>query len=166
MFALVAVLFVGLIASASININRFSMHALYRNRLIRTFLGASNQKRQADPFTNFARDDNPAMHTLWPSQHDWKGQVIGEAGGERSWRPFHIVNIALNVSSSQEHLEWQERKACSFTVSPLHSGSAVTGFRSSKQYGDAESRSAPPSRFPALPPARTWATCPPRRSPS
>ena len=111
------------------------MHALYRNRLVRTFLGASNPGRRPNPFTNFARGDNPAMHTLWPSRHTWDGQMIGEHGGERSWRPFHIVNIALNVTSSQEHLEWQERKAASFTVSPLHCGSAITGFRSSKVYG-------------------------------
>ena len=133
--AFVIVLFVGLISSTSINVNRFSMHALYRNRLVRTFLGASNPGRRPNPFTNFARGDNPAMHTLWPSRHTWDGQMIDERGGERSWRPFHIVNIALNVTSSQEHLEWQERKAAAFTVSPLHSGSAITGFRSSIEYG-------------------------------
>jgi hypothetical protein len=135
LLAFAVVLFVGLISSTSINVNRFSMHALYRNRLVRTFLGASNQGRRPNPFTNFARGDNPAMHTLWPSRHTWDGETISERGGERSWRPFHIVNIALNVTSSQEHLEWQERKAASFTVSPLHCGSAITGFRSSKQYG-------------------------------
>jgi hypothetical protein len=114
------------------------MHALYRNRLIRTFLGASNPNRRPNPFTDFAREDNPLMYTLWPSWHSWSGEKIQEgqsAADGRSWRPFHIVNIALNVTSSQEHLEWQERKAASFTVSPLHSGSAITGFRPSKVYG-------------------------------
>jgi len=135
LIAFAVVLLVGLISSTSINVNRFSMHALYRNRLIRTFLGASNPGRRPNPFTDFAREDNPAMHTLWPSRHTWGGAKIGEGGGERSWRPFHIVNIALNVTSSRKHLEWQERKAASFTVSPLHCGSAITGFRSSKEYG-------------------------------
>jgi predicted acylesterase/phospholipase RssA len=135
LLAFAVVLFVGLISSTSINVNRFSMHALYRNRLIRTFLGASNPGRRPNPFTDFAREDNPAMHTLWPSQHTWDGSKVGEAGGERSWRPFHVVNIALNVTSSQKHLEWQERKAASFTVSPLHCGSGITGFRSSREYG-------------------------------
>jgi hypothetical protein len=136
--ALVIVLLVALVSSRSININRFSMHALYRNRLIRTFLGASNPKRRPNPFTNFAPEDNPPMHTLWPSRHAWSGEEINDKGSasQRSWRPFHIVNIALNVTSSREHLEWQERKAASFTVSPLHCGSSITGFRNSEVYGD------------------------------
>ena len=38
-------LFVGAVASWFVNINRFSLHALYRNRLIRAFLGASHTSR-------------------------------------------------------------------------------------------------------------------------
>ena len=146
--ALAAVVVIGLIASRRININRFSLHALYRNRLIRMFLGASNVDRRANPFTDFDQDDNLPMWKLWPPPNG-KRQDDGQAPvgkehwrpdgqapfGKEGWRPFHIVNIALNVSSSHEHLEWQERKAASFTVSPLHCGSAVTGFRSSKVYG-------------------------------
>jgi hypothetical protein len=40
--ALGVLLVVGIVASLTININRFSLHAVYRNRLIRAFLGASN----------------------------------------------------------------------------------------------------------------------------
>ena len=121
--ALAIVVFVGVVTSKNININRFSLHALYRNRLIRMFLGASNQKeRKANPFTGFDQSDNLRMRKLWPATND-------------DWCPFHIVNIALNVSSSHEHLEWQERKAASFTVSPLHCGSTVAGFRASNVYG-------------------------------
>ena len=123
--ALFVVILVGWISSRNININRFSLHALYRNRLIRMFLGASNQeKRRPNPFTDFDQDDNVPMWEMWPS-------------GREGWQPFHLVNIALNVSSSHEHLDWQERKAASFTVSPLHCGSAITGFRPSKDYGAA-----------------------------
>ena len=64
------------------------------------------------------------------------------------WRPFHVINIALNVVSTKR-LAWQERKAQSFTVSALHSGTAcgalVRGddgivracgaYRSSQEYG-------------------------------
>lgn len=52
-----------------------------------------------------------------------------------NWRPFHIINIALNIVSSGKQLAWQERKAAPFTVTPLHSGSSVVGYRSSKDYG-------------------------------
>ena len=44
-----------------------------------------------------------------------------DAPAERS-APLHIVNIALNVVATKK-LAWQQRKAESFTVSALHSGS-------------------------------------------
>jgi hypothetical protein len=110
------------IASRCVNINRFSLHALYRNRLIRAFLGASRRHRKPDAFTGFDEQDNPRVHQLWsePAPHDW--------------RPFHIVNMALNIVSSTR-LAWQERKAESFVVTPLHAGSGDLGFRPSAQYG-------------------------------
>jgi hypothetical protein len=49
------------------------------------------------------------------------------------WRPFHVVNMTLNTVATKK-LAWQERKAEPFTVSPLHAGSAVKGFRSSTEY--------------------------------
>jgi hypothetical protein len=133
--ALVLAAFFGWVASKTINVNRFSMHALYRNRLVRTFLGASAKGRDPNPFTNFDPNDNPKMHTLWDprSPGTTVGQLVSKVGG---WRPLHIINIALNVTSSDKHLAWQERKAASFTVSPLHCGSAYTGYRSSAEYGD------------------------------
>ena len=51
------------------------------------------------------------------------------------WQPFHVVNIALNVVNAKR-LAWQERKAESFTVTPLHCGTAELGYRPSDEYGD------------------------------
>src|SRR5205823_8330888 len=34
-----------------------------------------------------------------------------------------------------ENLAWQQRKAASFTVTPLHSGNCGLGYRRSKDYG-------------------------------
>lgn len=117
----VAAAFAGL-ASNYVNINRFSLHAIYRNRLVRAFLGAS-RKRAQDRFTGFDEGDNRRMTELWtPPEKD-------------NWRPFHVINIALNVVSSA-HLSWQERKAEPFTVSALHSGGDYTGYRDSGVYGD------------------------------
>jgi Patatin-like phospholipase len=131
--ALALMLVIGVIASRTINVNRFSMHALYRNRLIRTFLGASVEERHPNLFTEFDNKDNMRMHELWEEQ---KGEGLPSATNTGDpWRPFHIVNMALNVSSSDKRLSWQERKASSFTASPLHCGSSYTGFRSSKTYG-------------------------------
>jgi hypothetical protein len=112
------------LTSLTININRFSLHTMYRNRLTRAFLGASRvRKRKPDPFTDFDSEDNPEMSLLWPED---------KSGG---WRPFHVINIALNIVSSEWRLSWQERKAAPFTVSPLHSGSSAVGYRTTSKYG-------------------------------
>jgi hypothetical protein len=128
-FALIVVGVAGAGASVFVNINRFSLHALYRNRLIRAFLGASNPARHPNPFTDFDSTDNFPMKDLWGSQ-------IGSAHGsaKEDWRPFHVINMTLNTVSPKK-LAWQERKAESFTVSPLHSGSACKKFRPSAEYG-------------------------------
>ncbi len=67
-FIVVAALF-GLFMSWRINLNRFSLHAGYRNRLIRAFLGASRARgeRQPNPFTGFDPSDNVQMHELRPT---------------------------------------------------------------------------------------------------
>jgi len=51
-----------------INTNKFSYHAMYRNRLIRAYLGASrkNSDRTPNPFTGFDPEDNLPMHELRP----------------------------------------------------------------------------------------------------
>lgn len=110
------------IASRCVNINRFSLHALYRNRLIRAYLGASRDKRHPNRFTGFDGGDNVRMHKLWPP--DISPRQL-----------FHVVNITLNVVSTKR-LAWQERKAEPFTVTPRHCGGAYVGFRRSEGYGD------------------------------
>jgi GNAT superfamily N-acetyltransferase len=220
---LVAVL--GFTMARFININRFSLHAMYRNRLIRAYLGASRaqaeRERTFNPFTGFDNDDNPAMSDVrfddlrlarWfhgqafspeaRSQLDafhavseptasqlqamierltnelsaalqqdllsqaapglrlgpacaarlerlreWPdGTASGQAAAtwftnlflnrlyERAPRPLHIINIALNLVKG-DNLAWQQRKAQSFTVSALHSGSWNLGYRRSEKYG-------------------------------
>lgn len=49
-------------------------------------------------------------------------------------RLLHVVNIALNLVRGKK-LAWQERKAETFTVSPLHSGNFWLGYRRSRNYG-------------------------------
>jgi Patatin-like phospholipase len=100
-----------------IDINKFSLQAMYRSRLIRAYLGASNDKPEINKFTGFDQTDNYQMKDLTPSL-----------------KPFHIVNMALNLVAG-ERLAWQQRRAASFTVSPLHCGSDVLGYRPSGEYG-------------------------------
>jgi len=51
----------------------------------------------------------------------------------RGRAPLHIVNAALNLVGGT-NLAWQERKAASFTISPLHSGSRLLCYRDSAVY--------------------------------
>jgi len=114
------------VLSLMININKFSLHSIYRNRLIRAYLGASrlkeyHQKRRPNQFTGFDPDDNLQLHELAPPHHAIR-------------KPFHILNIAINLVRS-ENLAWQQRKAQSFTASPLFCGSWNLGYRRSRDYG-------------------------------
>ncbi|HEX5602812.1 MAG TPA: hypothetical protein VFX63_09690, partial [Pyrinomonadaceae bacterium] len=62
----------GSFISLLINLNIFSLHGGYRNRLIRAFLGASRpeHQRKPNPFTGFDPADNVAMHELRPGLFD------------------------------------------------------------------------------------------------
>ena len=231
---LIAVLsLIGVILSRVVNLNLFSLHNGYRNRLIRGFLAASRNKgqRRPNPFTNFDPADNVSMHELRPallhevdfrdldgfadhlktrsdeaskflySQLSDKGKLavngstppaplsqtqrvdliedlnrILESEQVQLWnepdssasqaddpplryhihrnrkalddaypqfivasnypphRLLHVVNTTLNLVGG-DNLAWQQRKAESFTVSPLHCGSYRVGYRPSKYYG-------------------------------
>lgn len=226
----------------SVNINKFSLHAAYRDRLIRAYLGASRPDRRPHGFTGFDSDDNLQMYELHPAllrpssfvdldqflakfqrntgpisvacrnqlkqtNPELLQQLAKHSGSptqpnndglaflaalnrlllkehfasikpaqptsrpgartptspdedppaakylydnrllfEQEYptdikplpdsipKPLHIVNIALNLVKG-ENLAWQERKADSFTVSPLHAGNLRLGYRNVYAYG-------------------------------
>ena len=126
---------VEIIASKNVNINRFSLHAVYRNRLVRGYLGAARQARFPDQFTGFDEKDNIRAHTLWPPK--------ASSDERNTFGLFHVLNLSLNVVESKR-LAWQERKAEPFTVSPRHCGSALLGFRPSDEYADLPSDKSRP----------------------
>ncbi len=146
----------GIIMGFFINVNRFSLHALYRNRLIRAYLGASRKNRSPNPFTGFDPNDNLLMHELrglcrclnghvmkaGASQCDECGQPASRErcdghsiNPHKQYRLLHIVNMALNLVHG-ENLAWQERKAESFTASPFHCGNSEVGYRDAKEFGE------------------------------
>ena len=101
------------LTSSQLKVNRFSLHGLYRNRLVRAFLGAARpsqgtQPSQRDQFTDFDASDNIRAAAALP-------QGIGQR------RLFPVLNLALNVTGG-DRLAWQERKAISFTVTPQACG--------------------------------------------
>ena len=119
------IIFVGIGSSMGwfININKFSLHAIYRERLIRAYLGASRTTERlitANSFTDLdSEKDNLEMKDLRA-------------------KPFHVVNMTLNLAKSSA-LQWQNRKAESFTATALHCGSSNMGagsgsYRRSENY--------------------------------
>jgi len=99
---------VTLLMAWRVDVNAFSLHHFYKNRLVRCYLGASRtrQARHANPFTNFDPDDD------FPLNH------LDDAGYSG---PFPIVNSTLNLSSGR-NLAWQERKGAPFIFTPVYSG--------------------------------------------
>jgi hypothetical protein len=120
---LIALLVLGWTLGRWVQTNRFSLHAMYRARLIRAYLGASRPagERRPDPFTGFDEADNIYMGCL--NEADAGARAAG--GGKP---PFHVLNLALNLVAGS-NLAWQERRASSFTVSPLHAGASTLGYR-------------------------------------
>ena len=89
-----------------VSVNEFSLNLFYRNRLVRTFLGASNinartgrSTRQPDPFTGFTLDDDHYLGSLR------QGKFNG---------PYPMWCAALNLTGGED-LAWQKRKASSNT---------------------------------------------------
>nr|MBA3354209.1 hypothetical protein [Blastocatellia bacterium] len=105
----------GLFMAFFVNVNKFSLHGAYRDRLVRAYLGASNKYRKTNTFTGFDDADNFQLHRL------------------KKQRPLHIINATLNLVGGT-NLAWQNRKAASFTMSPLHSGSWCLGYRHTNEY--------------------------------
>ncbi len=108
---LAAALAAALLFSWRVDVNEFSMHLLYRNRLARCYLGAST-KRRPHPFTGFYADDDLLLSRLRTAPLDYEPPYEG---------PYPILNAAINLVRGR-NLAWQERKAASFVFTPLFSG--------------------------------------------
>ncbi len=121
LWPLVAMIVLGGIAATlalRVDVNIFSMNLLYRNRLIRCYLGASRNVGEREPnrFTGFdptddlllTEFDGTTAHTEHPELPAYQG-------------PYPIICAALNVTHG-ERLAWQERKAESFAFTPKFCG--------------------------------------------
>lgn len=115
-------------ANLLVNVNTFSLHGLYRMRLTRAFLGASNFARHPDAFTNFDHNDDVLEAQMPCAPRDDHADVSDAA-------PIHVINAALNVVATR-NLAWQQRKAESFTFTPVSCGSWRLGYVRTDQYGD------------------------------
>jgi hypothetical protein len=111
-FDAVLLLTIGIIIrllSKLMKINDFSLHGIYRSRLVRCYLGASNSGRKAQPFIDFDSSDEISLHDL-----------------RKQTGPYPIINAALNLTKGK-NLAWQDRKAASFVFTPTHCGYQFPG---------------------------------------
>ena len=110
--------FLAVLINFAININLFSLHGMYRMRLMRAFLGASNFFRHPDPFTRFDPRDTP-----------YEADLPSSPGA-----PIHIINTTLNLVGTK-NTAWSQRKAESFTFSPVCCGGWHVGYVPTEIYG-------------------------------
>ena len=99
------------LAGRRINVNQFSLHGMYRNRLIRAFLGSARAERLPNAATGFDEEDNVQLH-----------QLDTRVAGRRVL--FPVINATMNLTDNNTRLGWQERKAASFILTPFACGSA------------------------------------------
>lgn len=101
-----------ILLSWRVDINEFSTHYLYRNRLVRCYIGASSVNRHQQPFTGFSEKDDFALAHL---------EIPKDSQDPKDARPLPILNTSLNVVRGKE-LAVQTRKARSFAFTPLYGG--------------------------------------------
>ena len=129
-------LFVSCAVAFRVDINIFSMNLLYRNRLVRCYLGASRRDcngqpkpcegRHPNPFTGFDPKDDIPLALFRKGSVPTKTET-GEKAAKKFQEkypylgPYPIICTALNVTHG-ERLAWQERKAESFVFTPRYCG--------------------------------------------
>ena len=104
------------------DVNEFSLHHFYKNRLVRAYLGASRSRihRRPNSFTGFDMDDDIKLWRFTtqdpPIPDDERTDCRAAFAG-----PYPIVNATMNMTAGDE-LAWQERKGQSFVFTPLYCG--------------------------------------------
>lgn len=91
------------------DVNEFSMHHFYKNRLVRCYLGSTRpaRERNANRFTGFDLGDDSKLATLTTDN--------------AFYGPYPVLTTALNLVKGDD-LAAQERKAASFVFTPKYSG--------------------------------------------
>ncbi|MEX2571701.1 MAG: patatin-like phospholipase family protein [Gemmatimonadota bacterium] len=100
------------------NPNMLSLHAFYKARLVRAYLGASNTGRRSEEITASAVGDDVPLQDL--------------ANCDRG-APYPLINTTLNLVGGRD-LSTAQRSADAFLLSKHYCGSARTGFRPTAEY--------------------------------
>jgi hypothetical protein len=100
--------------------NVLSLHAFYKARLVRAYLGASNQRRagSSSEITDAVEGDDVLLRDLRNCDHG---------------APYHLVNTTLNLVAGRD-LATAQRSAAPFILTRRYCGSARTGYRPTDRY--------------------------------
>ena len=123
-----------------VDINDFSMHAFYRDRLARCYGGAVDLHRIPNLFTGFTRNDRSLrVHQLLPVGYrllDEQGNAVLDKEGNPvvgTYKgPFPVLCTAIHLTTGED-LAYQERQAASFAFTPIFSGYNV-GWTSARNH--------------------------------
>lgn len=103
------------------DINIFGLSQIYRNRLVRCYLGAARWTpgtRKPQPFTRFDENDDFPLSDL-------KDEIEQDASArprDKYRGPFPVVNCSLNLGGSAD-TAMHTRHSASFVLTPLYCGS-------------------------------------------
>jgi hypothetical protein len=105
-----------------VDINEFSMHHFYKNRLVRAYLGASRARshRRPNAFTGFDLEDDIRLYRFQYGDETQPRDMTMDCKASYAG-PYPVINTALNITHGED-LGLQERKAESFVFTPLWSG--------------------------------------------
>jgi hypothetical protein len=102
------------------NPNLLSLHTFYRARLVRAYLGASNETR----LRNRSEITESAPGDDWP---------LSSLSNCARCAPYHLVGTTLNLAGGRD-LATAQRLGDYFVLSPLYCGSERTGYRQTEAY--------------------------------
>lgn len=106
-----------LVVGLFVNLNYISLHRMYRDRLMETFLPNEKAIRE-----NRWHPATEADHTLLEA-------LLGNA----AQGPYHLINTNV-VLVDAVHAKYRGRGGDSFVLSPLYCGSHATGWRQTDRY--------------------------------
>jgi hypothetical protein len=122
------------VLSLRLDINEFSLHHFYKNRLVRCYMGASaGAARRPDPFTGFDPKDDVLLDSL---------KCVGPPPIRA---PYPILNATLTVTEGSE-LATQERKAVPWIFTPRFSGFIPPPSKANKSARELSEKGYVPSR--------------------
>jgi hypothetical protein len=123
-----------LLFSGLIQVNRFSMHFLYANRLTRCYLGASRRKKKGGSLgapSGVPRSEPVRPTTLFTGfdpLDDFPLAELRTVGGTSPYAgPIPLINWAINCLAGDE-LAYQDRREDAFLATPEKCGGRLTGY--------------------------------------